>query len=114
MAEKFKKTILIDLDGVLNTYTGNFDKNFIPEIKGGAFEFLKDLSNEYEIKLFTTRNKLIASKWVFDNNLEKFITDITSEKQLAWLYIDDRSITFNGNFKELKNNIDNFNVWYKK
>ena len=114
MAEKFKKTILIDLDGVLNTYTGNFDKNFIPKIKEGAFEFLQNLSNEYEIKLFTTRNKLIASKWIFDNKLEKFITDITSEKQLAWLYIDDRSITFNGDFKELKNNIDNFNVWYKK
>ena len=39
-----KKTILIDLDGVLNTYTGNFDKDFIPPIKEGAFDFLKNLS----------------------------------------------------------------------
>ena len=29
-----KKVILIDLDGVLNTYTGDFDKDFIPEIIG--------------------------------------------------------------------------------
>lgn len=36
----FKKTILIDLDGVLNTYTGNFDENVIPPIKKGALEFI--------------------------------------------------------------------------
>ena len=35
-----KKTILIDLDGVLNEYVGNFDKEFIPTIKQGAKEFL--------------------------------------------------------------------------
>ncbi len=35
-----KKTILIDLDGVLNEYVGNFDKEFIPPIKQGAKEFL--------------------------------------------------------------------------
>ena len=40
----FKKTILIDLDGVLNTYTGPFDPNFIPPIKDGAREFLENLS----------------------------------------------------------------------
>ena len=29
---KISPTILIDLDGVLNNYSGNYDKNFIPEI----------------------------------------------------------------------------------
>ena len=32
----FKKTILFDLDGVLNTYDGKYDKNNIPPIKDGA------------------------------------------------------------------------------
>ena len=35
-----KKTILIDLDGVLNDYVGNYDKDFILPIKAGAKEFL--------------------------------------------------------------------------
>ena len=35
-----KKTILIDLDGVLNDYVGNYDKDFIPQIKAVAKEFL--------------------------------------------------------------------------
>ena len=30
------KTILIDLDGVLNNYDGNFDKDKIPSVKDGA------------------------------------------------------------------------------
>ena len=63
----FKRTILIDLDGVLNQYTGNFEKDYIPPIKEGAKEFLKNLSNNFELKLFTTRNKILASKWLIEN-----------------------------------------------
>ena len=42
-----KKTILIDLDGVLNDYVGNYDKDFIPPIKFGAKEFLSNLSKNF-------------------------------------------------------------------
>lgn len=45
---------------MLNEYTGKFDENFIPPVKKGAKEFLKKLSDDYVIKLFTTRNKLLA------------------------------------------------------
>ena len=41
-----KSTILIDLHGVLNTYEGNFIETFIPPIKNGADEFLKELSKK--------------------------------------------------------------------
>jgi len=109
-----KKTILIDLDGVLNTYTGNFDKNFIPPIKDGAFEFIKKLSEKYTIKIFTTRNLLLSAKWVLENNLTDYIDDVTNNKGLSYLLIDDRCINFDGNFKNLLNKIDNFQVWYKK
>lgn len=108
-----KRTILIDLDGVLNEYKGNFDKTIIPEIREGAKEFIERLANNYEIKLFTTRNKLLAAKWLIKNNLDKHITDITNIKELSWLYIDDRCLTFDGDYKKLSENIDNFKVWYK-
>ena len=39
-----KKTILIDLDGVLNEYMGNFDEDFIPPIKQRAKKFLSALA----------------------------------------------------------------------
>ena len=106
----YKRTIFIDLDGVLNTYNGNYDSDIIPPMRNGAKESLEKLYRNYEIKLFTSRNKLLASKWIYDNNLDKYICDITSEKQPAWLYIDDRSINFNGDYSKLYSEIINFKV----
>ncbi len=110
--KEFKKTLLIDLDGVLNTYHGDYNNDFIPPIRDGAKELLEKLYLEYEIKLFTSRNKLLACKWIIENDLDKFITDVTSEKQPAFLYIDDRAISFNGNYSKLFEDIKNFKVWY--
>ena len=42
----FKKTILFDLDGVLNTYDGKYDKNYIPPIKDGAYKLIQELSQD--------------------------------------------------------------------
>ena len=113
MNKKYKKIILIDLDGVLNEYRGNFDKNYIPPIKEGAREFLRELNSEYEFKLFTTRDTKLATKWVKENELENYISEITNYKEPSYLIIDDRCITFNGNYNTLYNSIKNFNVWYK-
>lgn len=108
-----KKTLLIDLDGVLNEYTGNFDENFIPEIKQGAKEFLTKLSESYIIKLFTTRNKILATKWLIQNNLDSIVDDVTNIKDISYLYIDDRCINFDGNYLHLEAQIKNFQPWYK-
>ena len=113
MTKPFKKTILIDLDGVLNEYKGNFDKNYIPTIKDGAKSFIKKLSENFDIKLFTTRNKILASKWLVENDLDSFITDVTDKKDLCWLFIDDRCINFDGNYENLYQQIENFKPWYK-
>ena len=114
MTDKFKKTILFDLDGVLNTYDGNYNKNYIPPIKNGAYELIKELSRDYKIVIFTTRSSLIASKWIIENELDKYIENVTNVKEPAYLIIDDRCINFDGNDDKLKEKIKNFEVWYKK
>lgn len=111
---RFKKLLLIDLDGVLNTYDGKFDEKYIPEIKEGASKFLRTLCENYSIKIFTTRNRLLASKWLIANNLDKYIDDITNIKEPAWLHIDDRCVKFDGDFDKTFNQIQNFEVWFKK
>ena len=110
----FKKTILLDLDGVLNTYDGNYDKNYIPPIKNGAYKLIKELSEDYKIVIFTSRNSLIASKWVIENGLDKYVENVTNVKEPAYLIIDDRCINFNGDYSELVDKIKKFEVWYKK
>ncbi|MBQ2611469.1 hypothetical protein IJF81_03660 [bacterium] len=44
MADKFKKTILFDLDGVLNTYDGKYNENYILPIKNGVYKLIIELS----------------------------------------------------------------------
>ena len=65
-----KKTLLIDLDGVLNDYDGHYNHDFIPPLRGGAREFVSSIAKNYDIKLFTCRNKLLAAKWLRENGLE--------------------------------------------
>ena len=115
MHKIYKPTILIDLDGVLNKYKGNYNKNFIPEINEGVVEFLEKmhLQNKYNLVLFTTRNLLLSAKWLIDNGIDKYFSDITNIKIPSILQIDDRAICFKGDFKKLLNEIENFNVWYK-
>lgn len=113
MKKKHLKTILIDLDGVLNKYNGKFDENIIPEIREGAHGFLKELCKNYNIKIFTTRNKILTVKWLIENKLDPYIKDVTDIKEPAWLHIDDRCVNFNGNYSETTAQIDNFKTWYK-
>ena len=108
MTDKFKKTLLIDLDGVLNNYDGKYDKNYIPPIKDGACKLIKELSKEFKIVIFTTRNLLLTLKWVIEKGLDIYVENLTNTKESAYLIIDDRCITFNGDYSELKNNIENF------
>ncbi len=110
----FSKKILIDLDGVLNEYGKEiFDENYIPNVKIGAYEFLETLSRKAELYLFTTRNLMLSTKWLINNNLDKFFRDVTNVKIPSFLYIDDRTICFRGNYKETLDEIENFKVYWK-
>ena len=111
--KSFKKTILLDLDGVLNTYNGKYQKDYIPPIRKGAKDFIKNLYNDFEIILFTTREKQIALDWIIENELTDYFCEITNVKKPAYLIIDDRCISFNGNYKDTLTKIKNFKVWYK-
>lgn len=94
MVDNFNKTILFDLDGVLNTYDGKYDKNYIPPIKEGAYKIIKELSEVYKIVIFTTRDSLFASKWVIANGLDKYVENVTNVKEPAYLIIDDNFINW--------------------
>lgn len=110
----FTKKILIDLDGVLNEYgKEKFDKRTIPEIKDGAYEFIEKLSKFAELYLFTTRNLMLSTKWLIKNDLDKYFKDVTNVKIPSYLYIDDRTICFKGDYEKTIEEIINFKVYWK-
>ena len=111
----FKKKILIDLDGVLNKYgREQFDENCIPDIREGAYEFVKELSQNAELYLFTSRNLMLATKWLIKYELDKYFVDVTNIKIPSFLYIDDRSICFEGDYQKTLADIHNFKVYWGK
>ena len=111
--ENYKRKILIDLDGVLNEYCGNYNEDYIPDIKKGAKEFIQELSKFAELYLFTTRNLMSATKWLIENNLDQYFKDVTNIKLPSYLYIDDRCICFRGEYGEILTEIDKFKVYWK-
>ena len=110
---KKKKLIMVDLDGVLNEYKGKFDVKIIPEIRNEAAEFVKKLNENYDLKLFTTRNKEHAQKWLKENNIDKYFSAVTNIKEPCIIHIDDRCITFKGDYNDTIDKVQNFKVWYK-
>lgn len=110
---RYKPTIQIDLDGVLNTYRGDYDENFIPPIKEGAKDFLEKMYAKYKLVLFSTRNTEMAAKWLQDNGIQEYFSDVTNVKTSAYITVDDRCVCFRGNYDSLICEIDNFKVWYK-
>jgi len=108
------KTLLIDLDGVLNTYSGDYKEEEISPPREGVSEFLEKISQNYRIEIFTVRDKELTQKWLNDNHLNEFISGITNQKSpYASIIIDDRALKFNGNFSETINDIVNFKPHWK-
>lgn len=111
----YRKKILIDLDGVLNEY-GNepYDENYIPDIKAGAVKFIENVSQFADLYLFTSRNLMLATKWLIKNNIDGYFKDVTNTKLPSFLYIDDRCICFNGVYEDTFQQIKDFKVYWKQ
>lgn len=69
---------------------GVFCENYIPPIRKEAKKFMINLSKNYIIKLFTTKNKNLAYKQVIENDIDNYITDVTNIKENCFVNIDDR------------------------
>lgn len=113
-ATNYKKTIMIDLDGVLDNYS-TYDKDSIPEIKIGAVDFIErlDKTGKYELILFTTRSAKLATEWLIKNKIDKYFKDVTNVKYPAYIYLDDRAIQFRGDYETTFDEIEKFNVYWK-
>jgi len=114
MKKFYKKFISIDLDGVLNEYHGNYSEQNLSPLKNGAYEVLEALSQLYEVEIYTARDSVIVEKWIEENNLTQFIKKVTDQKNpCTSVFVDDRAITFFGDFKKIMHQILNFKPYWK-
>jgi len=103
-----RKKIFINFDIMLNkdNYWQGDNKLFEP--LPNSKEFLKKLVKNYEICVFTTRDREKVYKWPIRYFLDDYIHDVTNKKDPAHLYIDDRALKFDGNYRKILEEIENF------
>lgn len=112
------KVIAIDFDGVIHSFENGFgDGTVYGTLIEGAREAIIELSQKYEIVIYTAKAKPdrplvngktgveLVSEWLVKYNLLQYIKNITSEKPRAICYIDDKGIRFenwNQTLKDIK------------
>ena len=99
-----RRTVCVDLDGVLAKYDGWVAADVIGEPIEGAVEFVKWLLDRYEVVLYTARLSdehrerdrniaLVAIyKWLSDNGLDDVEVWQWKGKPVASAYVDDRAV----------------------
>lgn len=108
------KTIAVDFDGVLHPYTDGW-VGPVPADEPpteGAETFLATLVGDgFRIVVFSTRcdtEEGLAGTcaWLDKHKLTPMIHDVTCQKPAAVAYVDDRAVTFRGDWASVLNEID--------
>lgn len=132
MTEKHKPILCLDFDGVMHEYKSPWTSiNHVSDGPvEGLFEFLYDASRVFDVCVFSSRSahpsgieamktwlELHAMEWAFKNNdgrIEPVIKSIRwpEKKPAAFLTIDDRALTFTGDWPN-PHDLLNFKPWNK-
>jgi hypothetical protein len=131
-----KPILCLDFDGVCHSYTSGWKgADVIPDPPvDGLFEFLEEAAKDFRIQIFSSRSNqpggLVAmmkwfDKWYTvhltrgnpelayqDESIAKLV-EFVIEKPPAFLTIDDRAITFTGEWPAIED-LKNFRPWFKR
>ena len=113
-----KKTLCLDFDGVIHSYTSGWKgaSNIPDEPVKGTREAIEKLRENWEVVVYSSRSGqeggLEAMK-VWLNKYEIKVDKICEHKPPAFIYVDDRGVTFTGNWDKLIEDCNNFIHWMK-
>lgn len=118
------KVVCIDLDGTISHFIKWVDECTFGDIIPNADFALRELKSKgYVIIIYTTRgDKKVVAKFLNKNNIPfDYINENPNQpknaiggKPLADIYIDDRGLQFNGDWKETLEKILSFKTWEEK
>jgi hypothetical protein len=104
----------VDLNGVLDAYTGWKGADHFDPPRPGAREFLDALCQRgYQIIIFTTRYDEDVWDWLRTYGLADVIARVTDRKPAAHVFIDDRAVCFRGDFTQTLRDIDAFTAHWQ-
>jgi hydroxymethylpyrimidine pyrophosphatase-like HAD family hydrolase len=118
------KTIAIDFDATIATYDGFKGKGVFGNPVEGASRVIKQLKQKgWKIIIYTTRSEthqiidyLDEHNIPYDyinHNPKNIELGCSLGKPLADVYLDDRAITFDGNWGKALYDVENFSEWWK-
>jgi len=101
--------VCVDLNGVLDSYTGWRGPEHFDPPRTGAREFLESLAARgFDIVVFTTRHPDGVWEWLERFGLRPLVRDVTDRKPPAHVFVDDRAVCFRGDFAQTLRAIDTF------
>lgn len=92
-------TLAIDLDGTICPHDW-IDEETIVDPFVGALEFIKKLSERYNVVIFSARatrpkGKIAICNWLVKHGMSVYVCDVTNQKSYNFYkFIDDRAIVF--------------------
>ena len=118
-----RKTIILDFDGVIHSYTSGWKgADVIPDPPvAGAFEFIHEALRHFDVAIYSSRSHQgggVAAmiKWFREHRLGESaisLLDFPDHKPPALVSIDDRAITFHGDFPTIQSLL-NFKTWQER
>ena len=106
--------VCVDLNGVLDSYTGWKDPDHWDPPRPGAGEFLRSLTERgYDVVVFTTRHHVQARRWLREHGLLMYVSAVTRRKPAAHVFVDDRAVCFRGDFDETLRSVECFRAHWE-
>jgi phosphoglycolate phosphatase-like HAD superfamily hydrolase len=106
-------TIAVDFDGVLNTYDGWKGGDELFEPRPGAKEFIDELFRRgFNVVIYSTRGEHKLRPWLLKYNFNPHI-QISASRPAAICYVDDRAVSFRGDFTAALYAIEHFKAHWE-
>ena len=106
--------VCVDVNGVLDAYTGWKDADHWDPPRPGAEAFLRSLTERgFDVVIFTTRHSAGVRRWLRTHGLLQYVKAITRRKPPAHVFVDDRAVCFRGKFDEALERIVRFKAHWE-
>lgn len=110
-----RPVVCVDLNGVLDAYTGWRGPDHWDDPRPGAEDFLRALAEQgFRVVILTTRWADDARGWLEIHGLARWVSEVTDRKPAAHVFVDDRAVCFRGDFAETLEEVVRFRAHWEE